>query len=77
MLPLGCVAAPNPIDVEDQADRISWIMPASQPSASKLPRHKSNAALVWRFPFPTRPVHDDRNPPGDPQRCTANPRLHH
>jgi hypothetical protein len=36
-------------------------------AGSKLPRHKSRAALVWRFQLLTRRVHDDRNPPGNPQ----------
>jgi hypothetical protein len=40
---------------------------ASSLATGKPPRHKYRADLVWRFPLLTRHVHDDRNPPGDPQ----------
>ncbi|AWM95086.1 hypothetical protein DJ564_03360 [Pseudomonas sp. 31-12] len=41
LLPPGCEAAPKPATEFHLANRADWVTTASQPSGSKLPRHKS------------------------------------
>jgi len=41
LLPLGCEATPKASAAQYQPDRISSLATASQPSGSKLPRHKN------------------------------------
>ncbi|MCE6979210.1 hypothetical protein EI534_17890 [Pseudomonas frederiksbergensis] len=42
LLPLGCEAAPNPATAFCQLKRANRITTASQPSGSKLPRHRES-----------------------------------
>ncbi|AXA57643.1 hypothetical protein CEQ51_25895 [Pseudomonas thivervalensis] len=49
LLPLGCEAAPNLPNAEYQTHRTRPFTTASQPSGSKLPRHRRGAVILKQY----------------------------
>src|SRR5689334_20311565 len=73
LLPLGCEAPLKPDDAVSQSIRVHWVTTASQPSGSKLPRHRGIQSALRTFAFFIGRVVDLGQIPAEAERLE---RLH-